>query len=334
MIDKSLISIFIPTGNRAKSLKKVLESLSKQTYKKFEILIVDYRSTDKTPIIINDYAKKLRIKFIRQVKKGLVGAANLALQKAKGEFFIRTDDDVVMKPYWLEAIYETFRKNKKIGGVTGPTVVPKEYLLNRDLFSFENKFQTGGAFWKIVGYVYINYFMECQPYRVSHWFDCGAFSLGSNYASALKEPVQEINNLEACNWSVRTKLLKQIGGFDDSYGGLGEYHEADAAFKIQKLGYKLIFNPKIFLNHCPSHDGFFNDRSSSYSRMVNFILFYFRYIKPNSLSKLVKFLSYLLFLDSYYIYQTIKYRQLSQLGALAGNIGGLIKYLKITYNKR
>jgi len=334
MIDKSLISIFIPTGNRAKSLKKVLDSLSIQTYKKFEILIVDYKSTDETPIIISDYVNKLQIKFIRQEKKGLVGAANLALKKAKGKFFIRTDDDVIMKPYWLEAIYETFRKNKKIGGVTGPTVVPKKYLLNRDLFSFENKFQTGGAFWKIVGYIYINYFMEGQPYRVSHWFDSGAFSLGSNYASALKEPVQDINNLEACNWSVRTKLLKQIGGFDDSYGGLGEYHEADAAFRIQKLGYKLIFNPKIFLNHCPSQDGFFIDRPSSYSRMVNFIVFYLRYIKPNSVSKLIKFLSYLSFINCYYIFQSIKHRQLSQLGALAGNISGLIKYFKLLYTNQ
>ena len=72
MIDKSLISIFIPTGNRAKSLKKVLDSLSIQTYKKFEILIVDYKSTDETPIIISDYVNKLQIKFIRQEKKGLV----------------------------------------------------------------------------------------------------------------------------------------------------------------------------------------------------------------------------------------------------------------------
>ncbi|KKP29990.1 MAG: Glycosyl transferase [Parcubacteria group bacterium GW2011_GWA2_31_28] len=334
MIDKSLISIFIPTGNRAKSLKKVLESLNKQAYKKFEILIVDYKSTDETPRVINNFKDKLQIKFIRQEKKGLVGAANLALQKTKGEFFIRTDDDVVMKPYWLKAIYETFKKDKKIGGVTGPTVVPKEYLMNRDLFSFENKFKTGNLFWKIVGFIYINYFMEGRPYRVSHWFDSGAFSLGSNYESALKEPVQEINNLEACNWSVRTKLLKQIRGFDCSYGGLGEYHEADAAFRIKKLGYKLIFNPKIFLNHCPSQNGFFNNRPSSYSRMVNFIVFYLRYIKPNSLSKSIKFLSYLLFINCYYIFQTIKHKQLSQLGALAGNIGGLIKYLKLAYNNQ
>lgn len=325
------ISIFIPTGNRAESLRKVLESLKNQTYKNFEIIIVDYKSKSYTFEIINNYKKILNIIVVNQIEKGLSRAANLALNKASGEIFIRTDDDVVMSEHWLEAINEVFVKDSKNGGATGPTIIPEEYLKNRDLFLFEKKFKNSNFIWRIIGALYFNFFMEGNPYRVSHWFESGTFSLGSNYVESLKQPEQEVNNLEACNFAVKTELLKKVGGFDSVYAGVGEYHEPDASFKIKKLGYKLIFSPKIILYHCPSQDGFFYDRPSSYPRMINFIIFYLRHIKPDSVSKIIRFVSYLLFQDLYYFYQFIISRQFSQLGAIPGTIMGFIKFYKLKH---
>ncbi len=321
-----LLSIFIPTGNRAESLRKVLQSLSRQTYKHFEVIIVDYKSLDKTFSVITAYSKKLRLKLIHQKVKGLTRAANMALLAAHGKIFVRTDDDVIMSPGWLAAIHETFLLDKHIGGVTGPTIIPRAYLKNRDLFVFETKFKRGNWFWKLVGKLYFGFFMEHQPYAVSRWFKSGAFALGTNFESARKQPIQEASNLEACNFSVRTDALRQVGGFDEGYGGVGEYHEAAAAFKIKNLGYKLVFNPKAYLNHCPSQEGFYSDRPASYSRMVNFMFFYLTYIKPNSLSKFFRFSSYVLFLNIYYIVTALKTRQLAQLGALPGTAAGVIKY--------
>jgi len=319
------VSIFIPTGNRASSLDKVLQSLTKQSYKKFEVIIVDYKSTDGTPQIINKYKTRLIIKVIQQKTKGLAKAANLALRQAKGKIFIRTDDDVVMSKHWLKAIWNTFAKDRKVGGVTGPTVIPAKFRKNRDLFIIEERFKKGNFLWKILGKLYFDFFMDGEPRRVSHWFDSGAFSLGSNFSSSKNEPIHEVSNLEACNFSVRTYLLRKVKGFDVSYGGVGEYHEADAAFRIRKLGYKLIFNPKAFLNHCPSKSGFFNDRPNSYSRMINFVVFYRRNIQLNSVRKFTRFLPYLVFLNAYYIYTAILTRQVKQLGAIPGTIVGFLK---------
>ncbi len=326
-------SVFIPTGNRAESLKRVLDSLAAQTYTDFEVLIVDYKSTDETPRVIESFKKKLTITVIEQKQKGLSRAANLALDHANGDIFIRTDDDVMMKPFWLEAIVETV-KDPKVGGVTGPTVIPDEYAKNRDLFVFEDTFKKGNLFWKIIGKVYFNYFMEGNPRRVSHWFKSGAFGLGSNFESAAKEPVQEATNLEACNFSVRTELLRKVGGFDLIYGGVGEYHEADAAFKIKELGYRLVFNPKAYLNHCPSQDGFFNDRPESSSRMINFIYFYLRHLKVDSLDKALRFISYVLFLDAYYLYMFLKTKQSSQLGAIPATFAGPFVYFLSSSRRR
>lgn len=318
-------SIFIPTGNRAKSLDRVLTSLVRQTFKDFEIIIVNYKSTDGTDNIIKSYGKKLHIKSLPQKTKGLSKAANLALKVAKGKIFIRTDDDVVMSTSWLKSIHDTFESDKKIGGVTGPTVIPPVFRKNRDLFIIEERFKNGSATWRLIGKLYFGFFMEGQPHKVSHWFDSGAFGLGSNFVESKKEKLQEVTNLEACNFSVRTKLLRKIGGFDTFYAGVGEYHEPDAAFKIRELGYSLVFNPKVALNHCPSKQGFYNDRPESYSRMINFIVFYRRHIKLDSFRKFCRFIPYLVFQNCYYVYTAFKTRQIKQLGALPGTIMGFLQ---------
>ena len=213
--------------------------------------------------------------------------------------------------------------------MTGPTVIPAKIRKNRDLFANEELFRTGPLHWRLIGKLYFDYFTQGQTRRVSHWFDSGAFSLGTNFDESLKEPIQEVTNLEACNFAVRTKLLKKIGGFDIAYGGVGEYHEPDAAFKIKKLGYKLIFNPGVYLNHLPSQDGFFNDRPASFSRMENFVLFYLRHIKPNTPQKAIRFLLYTGFLNCYYVYTAVQLRQPAQLGAVPGTLAGIVRYFRL-----
>lgn len=338
--NKFLFTIFIPTSNRAKSLNRTLMSLretlstvTKQSrddlhhnnkitkyqnnkinlkyqisnIKIFEIVIVDYLSTDSTFKIIKKYQKYFPIKLIHQTSKGLTKASNLALKQAKGKYFIRTDDDVIFSKNWLQNIYDTFQMNKKIGGVTGPTIIPKTSIKNRDLFSFNKKFKKGNIFWKIIGKIYFDFFMEGKPFATARWYDSGAFSIGSNYEASLKEPIQEVDYMEACNLSIKTELLKKIGGFDETFSGGGdEYNEADVAFKIRSLGYKIYFNPNANLLHIPVKTGAYSQRINGLSRFRNFTIFYMRHIKPNTPIKFIKFFLYLTFQTSYYAYSYIK----------------------------
>ncbi len=318
------ITVFIPTGNRSQSLYRTLHSLSKQSYTNFEVIIVDYKSTDGTEAIIASFKKRMRIRVIHQQTKGLAKAANLALRHATGAVFIRTDDDVVMSKHWLRTINHVFSTNRMVGGVTGPTVIPSSHRSNRDLFALQKKMKRGSLLWRLCGWIYFQILLDKRSMEVSQWLDSGAFTLGSNYPKALKEKVHEVTNLEACNFSVRTQLLRKIGGFDTQYVGVGEYHEPDAAFKIRALGYKLVFHPLAALNHLPSQDGFFNDRPASYSRMTNFVRFYKKHIRCNSIRKCVHLTLYLLFLNTYYLYIGIRTRQIKQLGAIPGTVVGLL----------
>lgn len=321
-MSKIYFSVVIPTKNRENSIGTMLTTLVKQTFKSFEVLVVDGGSTDRTLDIVKKFQKKITIRIIHKTG-GLIAQMNEAIKYAKGEVFVRTDDDVVVTSKWLQSIKETFELDKKVGGVTGPTVIPKKYSKSRDLFFFQNRLKKGGLFWRIIGSFYYNYLLEGQEKRVCHWFKSGAFSLGSNFSSARQKPIQEIDNLEACNWSVKTRLLKKIGGFDSVYSGIGEYHEPDASLKIKELGYKLMFHPKAEVNHCPSIEGFFNERPLSYPRIINFIIFYKRHIKIDSVDKLLRFSAYLIFQNLYYTYQAFTKKQPKLLGSYLGTIVGL-----------
>lgn len=98
-----MISIIMPANNAEKYLSTSIESVLNQTYKEFELIIVENGSTDNSKQIIEDYSlKDKRIKFITTLKKGVSNARNLALEVAKGKFITFIDADDYMEPENLE----------------------------------------------------------------------------------------------------------------------------------------------------------------------------------------------------------------------------------------
>lgn len=96
---KKLISVVIPAYNVARYIKQSLFSVMSQTYKEFEIIIVNDGSTDNTGEILAEYAKKdSRITIITQDNKGLAAARNTGLRNAKSEYICIFDSDDIMLP--------------------------------------------------------------------------------------------------------------------------------------------------------------------------------------------------------------------------------------------
>ncbi len=319
------ISVLIPTKNRAAALREAFNALAAQTYSHFEVIVVDGYSTDGTHKVVEEYSDKFTILFSSQ-DGGLVRAENKGLQMATGDIVVRTDDDAVADSHWLETINQTFNLAQDIGGCTGPTVIPKDHLELRDIFSFQKRFTSRSLLWRVIGQFYNGYLLEGRPFAVSRWFRSGAFSLGSNFDefTSIPGPI-EVDHHESCNMAVRRDLLKAIGGFDPSYIGIGDYNEADVSFKIRSLGYRIVFHPGARVAHLPSKAGIFAERRAAYSRMLNFVNFYFAHIKPNSWDKLTRFVAYLAFQNVYYTYKFFTTGQFNQLGAYLGTIVGLAK---------
>lgn len=99
---KDLISIITPTYNCAKFIGFTIESVMKQTYENWEMIIVDDASTDNTEEIVKKYNDK-RIKYVKLEKNsGAAVARNTAMELAKGKYMAFLDSDDMWKEEKLE----------------------------------------------------------------------------------------------------------------------------------------------------------------------------------------------------------------------------------------
>lgn len=309
------ISVVIPTLARITALENCLGSLAKQTFSSFEIILVSLKAEEL--FFLKEKYNMLKINIIKQAENGLTSARNTGLSASCGRIISFIDDDVSLSPCWAREILDTFNKSKRIGGVSGPTIIPDELVTNRDILSFFYKADKN-IFWKMAGACYKYFVLEGESYRVGKIFKSGAFSIGANYEISAKiAEEQEVDYLEACNMSFRRDCLQRVGGFSSEYKGVGDWSEPDLAFKVRGLGYKLFFNPRAVLNHNLSQQGVFTERSKdSYQRARNFLYFYFKWIKLDTPEKFFRFGINLLFLNLYWCYKFIQTGKAAWLGGL------------------
>ena len=100
------ISVIVPVYNTEKYLSRCITSILNQTYKDFELLIVDDGSSDKSGEICDSFASKDdRIRVFHQKNMGVVAARNLALDNISGEYVLFIDSDDYVDENYLEMLY-------------------------------------------------------------------------------------------------------------------------------------------------------------------------------------------------------------------------------------
>lgn len=105
-------SIVIATYNRAELLPRALESIINQSFKDWEIIIVDDGSTDATPQVVSEFlSQKLPISYIQQENMGVAMARNKGVFKAKAEYITFLDSDDWYEPHHLETRNEILSKD-------------------------------------------------------------------------------------------------------------------------------------------------------------------------------------------------------------------------------
>lgn len=114
--DLPFISVVIPAYNEQKYLPRCLKAINNQSYPKdkFEIIVSDNNSTDKT----SEIAKKAGAKVFLEKKQGHVFALNNGMMRAKGEIIACTDADTQVDKDWLEVIAKIF-EDEEVVAVTG-----------------------------------------------------------------------------------------------------------------------------------------------------------------------------------------------------------------------
>lgn len=113
----SLVSVVIPTYNRAHVIGRAIQSVLNQTYGNFELLIIDDGSTDDTKRIIAGFADE-RIRYLRhETNKGQNPARNTGVREAKGQYIAFLDSDCEWLPEFIEKMLAVFKKDPSLGAV-------------------------------------------------------------------------------------------------------------------------------------------------------------------------------------------------------------------------
>ena len=100
------ISVIIPVYNASSFIAETLDSLTRQTFSDFELICVDDGSTDKTPQILETYAKQdQRIVILRQDNMGPGAARNKGLDSARGNYVCMLDADDLYDEQMLEIMH-------------------------------------------------------------------------------------------------------------------------------------------------------------------------------------------------------------------------------------
>ena len=120
-----MISVIIPTCNRANLLSAALQSITEQRHlvEKFEVLVVDNGSTDHTSEVTAQFSDKLsNLRYLYEAEPGLHAGRHRGLKEATGDVLVYIDDDIRATPSWLEAIAENFADPKvsMLGGNNYP----------------------------------------------------------------------------------------------------------------------------------------------------------------------------------------------------------------------
>jgi glycosyltransferase involved in cell wall biosynthesis len=190
MKNNPLVSILIPTYNRADYLGEAIDSALAQTYKNIEIIVHDDASTDSTPTLLAKYSDP-RLRIIRtEHNHGMLGGWNFIVTKAKGQYlkFLASDD--LLEPTCVEELLKA--------ALTHPSAV---------LVTCQRKFIDGvGKVVKKMGFAKHNVIVNGVEH--AHWI------LTTLRENKIGEPTAVL---------YPTKLVKKAGTYDPQFSQFADF---------------------------------------------------------------------------------------------------------------
>jgi glycosyltransferase involved in cell wall biosynthesis len=125
-LENPLVSVVIPTFNRAISIRQTIISVMNQTHKNIEIIVVDDASTDETIKIVEEMieSSSMPIQLIKNdINQGGAVTRNSGAKLARGKYLAFLDSDDIFKESHLQTVINLFRREKNTKGIFGNFVI-------------------------------------------------------------------------------------------------------------------------------------------------------------------------------------------------------------------
>ena len=212
-----LVSVIIPTYNRAGIVRAAIESVLAQTYANVEVVVVDDGSADDTRQVVESYGAPVR--YLHQRNAGVSAARNFGFANARGEFIALLDSDDQFLPWKLEAQVRLLGEHPDVGMVwTDMTAIDERGGIVQDrylrtyydahaLARLEEVFTPAGA---------LGALLPETP---------GALKTAPVYRGDIFSQMLLGNLVHTSTVLLRRSRLRQVGGFDTSLIHSGEDYE-------------------------------------------------------------------------------------------------------------
>lgn len=219
-MSQPLISAIICTYNREQYLGLAIDSLLKQDFPEFEVIVVDNASTDGTRQVVEARLPHAKLRYIYEPITGLSVARNTGAKIAQSPILAYLDDDAIATPQWLRMLYSAYENHPKLAIAGGKvTLIWPEGITSPPWLS-DN----------LAG-------------------NLGAYNLGEQWVD-IKNPGLTPRGL---NYSIRRSFLEKIGGFDINLGRVGKRLLSNEELQMTELalqdGWQVAYIPEALVAH-------------------------------------------------------------------------------------
>lgn len=138
-------SVIVPVYNRPDEVNELLESLTQQTEKNFEVIIVEDGSQKKSDSVVEKFCTSFDLHYIEKANSGPGLSRNAGAEKARGDYFIFFDSDCIIPPDYFRHVTD-FLTAKPVDAFGGPdAALPSFTMVQKAInYSMTSLFTTGG----------------------------------------------------------------------------------------------------------------------------------------------------------------------------------------------
>lgn len=285
----------MPVYNGEQHLDIAIQSVLDQTFPDFELLIMDDGSTDRTPQILEHFAKKdPRIKLFYQKNSGVVQSSNALIAHAKAELISRLDADDMISPECLKLQFDHMQKNPKTvllgtvcryyqpdGTQTETSTTFSEDFLNRWFLTYNCAFLQISLMFRKTVFDACSHYLESEYPAEDYglWIRMKKHGHIENLKNILG--VYRINpeGISRKNFHQQIEIRNRLNrkNFEDIY----QAHEIPDLKKVDKalLDYKLSHNQKELLGKLACLTGCFLIEKGEIKRAIEYFLWSFNISK-------------------------------------------------------
>lgn len=214
--DGRFASVIIPNWNGREHLDTCLTALRRQTWRHFEVILVDNGSSDGSQELVRARYPEVRLLELG-TNRGFTGACNAGYAEAQGDIIVLLNNDTEVEAMWLQAVVAAFKRRPEVG------IVASKLLL----FDRRDHFHAAGDYYRVDGI----------PGNRGVWErDCGQYE-------------QEEYVFSACGAAAayRRDMLAEIGFLDESFYFSCE--DVDLGWRANLAGWRTLYVPEAVVYH-------------------------------------------------------------------------------------